>query len=47
MQTVKKSKKMLAGINIMCIFAAMKRVSGREKSRFGGIFSAGKSFTNY
>ena len=32
---------MLAEINIMCIFAAMKHVSRREKSRFGGIFQVG------
>jgi len=32
---------MLADINLMRIFAAMKRVSRREKSRFGGIFQVG------
>jgi len=29
---------MLADINLMRIFAAMKGVSKREKSRFGGVF---------
>ena len=38
MQTMKKSKKMLERINLMCIFAAMKRVSKREKNRFGDVF---------